>query len=58
MTLERSEDHISLVFNTDDIPLGLDGSYPRSIGISFLSPEHMMEVFQQITNMAAEVWPE
>lgn len=47
--VEAKEDHVVLVI---EIP-------PAStLGIRFVSPEHLMQVFLQLMEAASEIWPD
>jgi hypothetical protein len=53
MTFEAHADHVKAIIDTSHIGIG-----PQSIGMIFVSPEHMLEVFGSMMEKACDVWPD
>ena len=53
--IQANRDHVVMVFqfDTTNIPAG-----KGTIGIRFTSPEHLLEIFNQLLDAAVEVWPD
>jgi hypothetical protein len=52
------KDHVVLVIPIGELPLRVDGRRPDTVGLRFMSVEHMLTIFHHIAEKAAEVWPD
>jgi hypothetical protein len=54
--IQANQDHVVMIFPFDSssIPTGKKGT----IGIRFVSPEHLLETFNRLIEAACKVWPD